>query len=229
VPLVLAAIASVIVLIPFAADVRLHFAENDDRDGDLAAAVGGYDQAIAWRPYEAAYRRSGGFAAERLGASTEDRTDKKQRYVDAIRRYEEALDRQPGYVPFLVDLARVHTRRAQEVDPRSFAEADQALAEAVRRDPHDWELRELRGTLLNTWANAGGDRSVRAGAAREFEALLDLQPRRFDAWITLGRIRLALGDADGARAASLEASLILPFTQEAYDIVQAADELDRAG
>ena len=53
-----------------------------------------------------------------------------------------------------------------------------------------------------------------------------LQPRRFDAWITLGHVRVALGDADGAREAAAQASYVLPFTDEAYELLQAADKID---
>ncbi len=225
VPLFVAGGVSVLLLVPLGADTRLHFAENDDRDGDLATALDGYDAAVGLHPFEAAYRRAAGFAAERLAVATDDRAEKKRLYNVAIDRYTEALDRQPGYVPFLVDLARVHVQRSREVDASALGDADAALTEAVQLDPHDWELRELHGQVLNAWANAGAD-DARARAESEYEALLELQPRRFDAWITLGRIRVALGDADGAREAAAQASFVLPFTDEAYELVQAADKID---
>jgi len=225
IPLVVAAGVAVLLLVPLGADTRLHFAENDDRDGDLATALDGYDAAVALYPFEAAYRRSAGFAAERLAVATDDRAEKKRLYNMAIHRYTEALDRQPDYVPFLVDLARVHVQRSREIDASALGDADSALTRAVQLDPHNWELRELHGGVLNAWANAGADEQ-RARAESEYEVLLELQPRRFDAWITLGHVRVALGDADGAREAAAQASFVLPFTDEAYELLQAADKID---
>jgi O-antigen ligase len=225
-PWVVAGIVTVLAAFPIAGDVRLHFAENDDRDGDLAAALDGYDAAMGLRPFESEYRRASGFAAERLAAATDDRAMKKHWFTVARKRYEEALDRQPGNVVYLSDLGRVQALYAQEIDPSTYADADATLVAAVEADPHNWELRETHGVVLNAWANASGDANVRRRAAAEYEQVVALQPTHYSAWITLGRLRIALGDAAGAREAADRAANLVPFTQATDDLAKAADELD---
>lgn len=223
-----AGVASLVLLVPFVADVRLHFAENADRDGDLAAAVPRYAGVADLWPMEAAYQRAAGFAAERQATVTGDRVEKKRLFDVAVDSYEVALDRQPGNVAFLVDLARVQLQRAQQTDRSAYVPAERALGEAIERDPYNGGLRALHAELLNAWANVGGPEDARRRAEAEYEALLELQPRRFDVWIALGRTRVAIGDADGALEAANQASLILPFTDAAWQLTQAAGALGPA-
>ncbi|HEX5096612.1 MAG TPA: O-antigen ligase family protein [Acidimicrobiia bacterium] len=228
-PWAVAGIITLLAALPIAGDARLHFAENDDRDGDLEAAFDGYDAAAGLRPFEPEYRRASGFAAERLAAATDDRATKKHWFTIAMNRYQDALDRRPGNVFFLSDLGRVQALYAQQIDPKLYADADATLTDAVAADPHNWELRETHGVVLNAWANASGDTNVRRRAANEYEEVVALQPKHYSAWITLGRLRLALGDAAGAKEAADTAGILVPFTQDAAELWEAADALAAQG
>jgi O-antigen ligase len=228
-PLVVGALAAALAAVPLAADISLAAAEDADRTGEMESAARHYDRAIALRPTEPAYRRAAGFLAERRGVAAADRGAQKALLADAARHYTAALSRRPGYVPFLVDLGRIETLRGQHVDPRHHLLADAHFRQAVRRDPHDWQLRSLYAAALTAWAGSTGDPAPRARAADELAAWVRLRPRDFDAWIALGRTRLALGDPAGAREAAARAGALAPLTREVWELETAAEALQAAG
>jgi len=223
---VLAFAAVVALIVPWfvalAASFAQYRAERADGRRDLAAATIWYRRSVDWFPIEPAYHRALGFAAERRAAGSSDRSVKKRLFSDAIAEYTEAAQQQPGNVALLVDLARAHTVRAQQVDARGYGEADRYYGEAVDLDPHDWQLRELYALTLNDWANAsGGAVEIRRRAAFEFGEVVRLKPSYFRGWINLGRVQLALGDLDAAFDSWLSAARISPWTTEVGDLYDA--------
>jgi O-antigen ligase len=180
---------------PVVGSWREHLASWRDAGGSFDRAASAYDSAIAANPSEAAYREAAGFFAERRAAAARDRAQRKHFLLVAERRYDEALARRPGSAQYLVDLARVETLRSRSVDPRAFEDADRRWAAALRADPNDWEVRNLRALSLAEWANATrGRRDVLGRAADGFDAVVDLRPDLADAWGNLIRVVIALGD-----------------------------------
>jgi tetratricopeptide (TPR) repeat protein len=174
---------------------REHLAEKRDAARSLDPAASAYDAAIAANPPEAAYREAAGFLAERRAAVANDRAQRKHFLAVAEQRYREALARRPGAAQYLVDLARIETMRAQTVDPRLFDVADRRWAVALRADPNDWEVRNLRALSLTEWANASSSqRELLVRAAAGFESVIELRPDLPDAWKYLIRVVVALDD-----------------------------------
>ncbi len=191
-----------------------------------AQAYDWYQRARALAPEESAYQRSAGFAAEQAAvAAGDDRAAAKQHIADAIAAYEEALDRQPGNVGILIDLARVHLLRAQRIDPRGYEESARWWDRAVELDPHDWELRELAGVAYNEWANRVGDTDARRRAAEQLSVVVELRPDYYNGWLNLARTQIALDDFDGAQQSIDAAFTIVPFSAPAIEV---AEELERA-
>lgn len=214
-------------VIAIAANRHVEAGEGAEAAGRWDAASRSYESAIGLAPEEAAYHRAAGLAAEQSALATDDRIIKKRELSRAVDHLAEALDRQPGNVVFLVDLARVHLARAQQIDPRGYAESDRYWTMAVERDRHDWELRELHALALNEWANAGGESEVRERAGDEFAVVVDLRPDYYYGWINLGRVHVALGDLTAARQAAQRAFALVPFGPEALDLVEAIDAAER--
>ena len=180
---------------PIVGSWREHLANNRDAAATLDRATSAYDAAIAANPPEASYREAAGFFAERRAESSRDRAQRKHYLAVAEQRYDEALARRPGSATYLVDLARVETIRAQTVDAQDFAEADRRWVVALRADPNDWEIRNLRALALAEWANAtGGRRDMLERAAAGFEAVVELRPDLAVAWGDLIRVEIAIGD-----------------------------------
>ncbi len=127
--------------------------------------------------------------------------------------------------------------------PAAFAAFDAAEAEAarvLRGDPGNVDARELRGTSL--WARVMADPGAArgqpwlAGAERDLRAVLDADPQRASAWITLGQLlRLGgdLAEADLAARRGREADAYLDMSdvgaERLYRAALALGDLPRAG
>lgn len=188
---------------------------------DLAAADGRWDAAVERNPAQPFYRYGAAFAAERAGAEASDPVVRHNAFTIATRRYDEVLDMQPGNVLAMVGRARSETTAARLGEPRRFPEADRWWARAGEADPHNWEIHNNHGLLLNAWSNAArGDRAIRTRAAERLEAALRIKPGHVPALVNLARIRHALGDFAGAREAAARALTLEPGNAEARALAE---------
>lgn len=177
---------------------------------DLAAHDRDWETAISRNPAQPFYRFGAAFSAEQRGAASREAPVRAAAFAEARRRYDEVLDRQPRSVFAVLGMARVETLA------RRFPSADTWWKRAVEADPNDWEVHNGYGLMLNSWANAtSGDRTLRGRAAERLEAALRIKPDHVPALVNLAKIRSALGDAAGARAAAEQALRIDPANAEA--------------
>lgn len=177
---------------------------------DLAAHDQQWETAVSRNRVQPFYRFGAAFAAERRGAEAKDAATRSAAFVEARRRYGEVLDMQPRSVFAMLGMARVETLA------RRFPEADAWWKRAAAADPNDWEVHNSYGLMLNSWANASrGDRSLRGQAAEQLEAALRIKPDHVPALVNLAKIRAALGDESGARAAAERALRLDPGNAEA--------------
>lgn len=177
---------------------------------DLAARDQQWETAISRHRAQPFYRFGAAFAAERRGAEAKAAGARTAAFAEARRRYDEVLDMQPRSVFAVLGMARVETLA------RRFPEADAWWRRAAAADPNDWEVHNSYGLMLNSWANANrGDRALRGRAAEQLEAALRIKPDHVPALVNLAKIRAALGDASGARAAAERALHLDPDNAEA--------------
>jgi len=153
-------------------------------------------------PLEAPYHRQAGSALENQAGSVHVSASRRVLLEQAWQQYREAARLQPLSARMLNDRARVEALLGDAGDIARFKTADATWRAALALDPHDWELHLQRALGLNAWSNAtGGDLKIRAEAARELDAVVAARPTQGDAWATLAKVRLALGQAVEARQA----------------------------
>lgn len=201
---------------PFRADAKASAAQRDElARSPFEKVAAAYGDAVRLHPLEPAYRTSIAASAEGRASATNDPAEKRRLLERALSHHGEALRLQPRNVFYLMNVARVHTVLARELEPERFAEADRWWSRAVAQDPTDWEIHHRYAQMLDAWATAAKDPAIRRRAADRLETVTRIRPGLASAWVDLGKVYRALGEDGRARAALEQALAIEPANGEA--------------
>lgn len=131
----------------------------------------------------------------------------------AVRRFRQALARDPQYLPALSGLAQGLLKMGQEVEGKELLAYHQRLAELIqRRSGLEPACRSLNGVVASCIELArvhlmlGHDEPARVA----FEMALDIDHESFVAALGLGALSLRLGDLDLASKWTVQALALAP-------------------
>jgi O-antigen ligase len=163
-----------VVLNPVRADADAAVAQRSENRLTSASA---WQRAIDRNPAQLAYRMGGAFAAEALGAESEQASQRASFLQAALDHYAEARKMAPEHLFAFLGTARTTTLYAQGVDPSKFPEADSWWKKTIALDPRNGELWHHHALMINSWANVqNGDVALRRRAFEQLEYALTLKP-----------------------------------------------------
>lgn len=222
-PMTVAGVALVAIgMRPLLADVHARDGVNAQRvKGAEATVAPEYDKAIKLHPLEAAYRSQAGAWAETRGTGTKDPAQKRLYFEQALAHYHKALALQSGNVFYLMNIARVHTAWAEQIDSKRFPEADRWWQKAVTSDPTDWAVHDRYALMLNSYANSAGTVDIRRRGVEQLEEVVRIRPDQVNAWVNIGKTYRALGETEKAKRALRKALDLQPANEEAKALLAA--------
>lgn len=207
---------------PLLADIQAREGLNMQKvQGAEANVAPKYERAIKLHPLEAAYRSQAGAWAEARGGTTKDSAQKRLYFEQGLAYYKKALALQSGNVFYLMNIARVHTTWAEQIDSKRFPEADRWWQKAVASDPTDWAVHERYAVMLNSYANSAGTVEIRRRGAQQLEEVVRIRPDQLNAWINLGKTYRVLGETEKAKRALRKALELQPTNEEAKALLAA--------
>ncbi|HEX2053880.1 MAG TPA: O-antigen ligase family protein, partial [Actinomycetota bacterium] len=205
----LAGLMALLILVgirPFLADMRARSAVSSS---DLQERVSLFRQAQELNPLEGEYHYMAGRTLWRFGANATDDNSKRQLYDAALSQHRRADDLRPRQVRYLVEIARLESAVAQELDAARFSSADRAWQAVTRLDPTDYRWHKMRARLLGAWADAtGNNQQVRQAQITELRRSIQIARGQPDAWARLVLALRALGRPD--EAAEVQGSFFGP-------------------
>ncbi|HLF69688.1 MAG TPA: O-antigen ligase family protein [Actinomycetota bacterium] len=210
-PVGLATIGLILIgLAPLAADAKARTASSLAADKTRQTEAKDFFLAAArLNPLEATYLSQAANVVEGQAQAEKDPSLSKQHYLTALDLIRRALQKQPGNIFYVMAIARVNSAMA-ETDASRFPEAERWWRVATDLDPTDWDVRNRYALLLNAYANAGGDVSLREKSAVELRKVVTIKPDYQPAWVNLSRVYRALGKNGLAREAMLRAVALSP-------------------
>jgi hypothetical protein len=171
------------------------------QSGSVDEALGHFALARRWNPWEPLYDGLEANFLENKAASTDDHDSKRDFLAQAVERYEDMDEKQPGYFLWKYSIGQALGELAV-VGGASFEDAERALDEARELAPYDWRVVTAQAELLNKWAVVTDDRAdaprLLCRALEHAEEAVEFRKAQGEAQLALGRTLARLGHLEDA-------------------------------
>ncbi|MEO7803713.1 MAG: tetratricopeptide repeat protein, partial [Actinomycetota bacterium] len=140
---------------------------------------------------------------------------KEAYFTKALGYYSRGLEKQPNNIFLFLNVARVHTIWAKDIDPTRFTEAERWWKKAVAHDPTDWDVHNRYALMLNDYANSNKtDVALRRRTAERLEIVVAIKDDFLPGWINLVKVYKASGENEKAIRALVRARELDPDDDE---------------